>query len=41
MIEKYKTSKELVNVFLKKLEARKKSNKNKKWHLQQDHEPRL
>lgn len=40
MIEKHKTSKELVDVLLKKLEERTKLN-NKISNLQQQHEPRL
>lgn len=41
MIENYKTSKELVAVFLKKLEERTKLNNIKKWKPQHKHEPRL
>lgn len=40
MIEKHKTSKELVDILLKKLEERTKLN-NKISNLQQQHEPRL
>lgn len=40
MIEKYKTTKELVDVFLKKLEKRTKIN-SKTWKPLYKHEPRL
>ncbi len=41
MIEKYKTTAELVNQFLQKIEKRAKLNKNKSWKPIFKHEPRL
>ncbi len=40
MIEKHETTKDLVDVFLKKLEKRTKQN-NTTWKPLQKHEPRL
>jgi len=41
MIEKYKTTKELVKLFLQKIEKRAKLNQNKSWKQIHKHEPRL